>query len=176
MRKISKAIGNLLNVAIAFSLGIMCILVFINVVLRYVFNSGITWSEEIAPILFIWLVFLGSIAALKDNQHLGVDMFVKKLPRGLKKTVFLISSLLVLYCLWLLLDGSWKITVLNMDSKAPATGLPLSFVYGIGIITSIGMGIIILFNIYQVLTGKKSADELMTVQESEELLDPTMKQ
>ena len=175
MQKLSKAISNLLNIAIAFSLAVMSILVFGNVVLRYLFNSGITWSEEMSRFLFIWLIFLGSIAGLKDNEHLGVDMLVKRLPAKLKKVVYAISNLLILYILWLVLDGSWKMTLLNMDSVAPATGLPMAFVYGIGVIAAIGMGIIILRNLFRVLSGKTTADELVMSKESEELLDSSAK-
>lgn len=169
MGKAAKAIRHILNFAIAISLAAMSILVFGNVVLRYAFNSGITWSEEMARFLFIWMVFLGSIVALKDNEHLGVDTLVKKLPDRWKKVVYVISNLLILYTLWLVLEGSWGMTLLNMDSSAPATGLPLSFVYGIGIVMSIGMGIIILYNLYQVVFRKKSGDDLIMTRESEEL-------
>lgn len=129
----------------------MCILVFGNVVLRYIFNSGITWSEEMSRFLFVWLVFLGAIVALKENMHLGVDIVINALSRKVKKVVFIVSNLLVLYVLWLLLNGSWKMAVLNMDSKAPATGTPLGLVYGIGVVTSIGMAIIVLVNMFRML-------------------------
>lgn len=174
MQKLSKSIEALLNFAIAISLAFMAILVFGNVVLRYAFNSGITWSEEMARFLFIWLVFLGSIAALKDNEHLGVDTLVKRLPMRWKKVVYVISNLLILYTLWLVLDGSVKMTELNMDSQAPATGLPLSYVYGIGIVMSLGMGLIILFKMFHVLFQKATVDELIMTKESEELLDPIL--
>lgn len=101
--------------------------------------------------LFVWMVFLGAIAALRENMHLGVDIVINALPRKAKKVVFMISNLLVLYVLWLLLNGSWKMTVLNMNSKAPATGTPLGLVYGIGIVTSVGMAVIVLTNMFRTL-------------------------
>lgn len=160
MNKTSKVLVGLVNFAIAFSLASMAILVFGNVVLRYLFNSGITWSEEMSRFLFVWMVFLGAIAALKENLHLGVDVVTNLLPRKWKKAFFVISNLLVLYVLWLVLDGSWKMTVLNMASKAPATGLPLSYVYGIGIVMSIAMAFIILVNLYRAVTDKATDSDL----------------
>lgn len=168
MGKTQKILSGALNGVIAFALAFMAILVFGNVVLRYLFNSGITWSEEMSRFLFVWLTFLGAIGALKDNEHLGVDMFVKKLSPLMKKVVFVITNGLVLYVLWLVLDGSWKMTLINMDSKAPATGLPLGYVYGIGIFMSVCMAIVIVFNLYRVLFGKSSVEELILVKESEE--------
>jgi TRAP-type C4-dicarboxylate transport system permease small subunit len=62
------------------ALALMVILVFSNVVLRYGFNLGITFSEEVSRFLFIWVVFLGAVLTLRDNAHLGVHMLTKKLP------------------------------------------------------------------------------------------------
>ena len=173
MKATSKFVINLLNMAMAFSLAFMAILVFGNVILRYVFNSGITWSEEMSRYLFVYMVFLGAIGALKDNQHLGVDMLVKKLPQSIKRVVYVISNLLVLFVLYLVLDGSWKMTVLNMNSSAPATGLPLSFVFGIGVFMSICMGLIIVLNIIKVIKDKDSINALTRMHESEETITPS---
>jgi TRAP-type C4-dicarboxylate transport system permease small subunit len=169
LQKVSNFFGKLLNWAIAISLSFMSILVFGNVVLRYVFNSGITWSEEMSRFLFVWMVFLGAIAALKDNMHLGVDIIVNALPQKAKKVVFIISNLLVLYVLYLLLVGSWDMTILNMNSTAPATGLPLSFLYGIGIVTAISMAAIVIVKVVQALTTKDAA--LVMVSSSDEVLE-----
>lgn len=160
MKVTSKYLVGFVNATIALSLSLMAILVFGNVVLRYLFNSGITWSEEMSRFLFVWMVFLGAIAALKENMHLGVDIVTNALPKTWKKIFFVISNLLVLWVLWLVLEGSWKMTLLNMVSKAPATGLPLSYVYGIGIVMSVAMAIIVLGNLYKVLTNKASDSDL----------------
>lgn len=97
---------------------------------------------------------------MKENMHLGVDVVTNLLSKRWKRIVFVVSNLMVLYVLWLLFIGSWKMTVLNMVSKAPATGLPLSYVYGIGIVTSVSMAIIILYNLYKALFTKVKESDL----------------
>ncbi|GGC83859.1 ABC transporter permease [Thalassobacillus devorans] len=169
LKKLVSAVNNLLNIAIAFSLAAMSLLVFGNVVLRYLFNSGITWSEEMSRYFFVWLVFLGAIAALKDRMHLGVDIVVNLLPEKVKKVVFVLSNGLVLYLLWLLLEGSWRMTILNANSTGPATGMPLSYLYGIGVVTSIAMMILILINIIKAFSGAK--DSYKIVQTTEEAVE-----
>ncbi|KSU80264.1 MULTISPECIES: TRAP transporter small permease [Fictibacillus] len=171
MEKISRYLETLLNIFMAVALGLMVILVFGNVVLRYLFNSGITWSEEMSRYLFIWLTFLGAIGAFKAKEHLGVDMLVRRLPVKAKKVVLVFSDLLMLFVLFLVLEGSWKMTVINMDSKAPATGLPLSFVYGTGIVVSLAMGLILINNVYKILFNKVRDEDLIVISESEELVD-----
>lgn len=168
MEKALAVLTKVTNVLMAVCLSGMAILVFLNVVLRYAFDSGITWSEEMSRFLFVWLTFLGAIGALKDNSHLGVDMFVKKLSVVGKKVAFIVSNLIVLYVLWLVLDGSWKSTMISTKALSPAVGLPLSYIYGIGIVVSIGMAIIVLFNMYQVLFHKDAVERLISMKGSDE--------
>src|SRR5690606_9777282 len=106
MERTGRWFEGLLNLLIALSLAGMSVLVFLNVVLRYFFDSGITWSEEMSRFLFVWMVFLGAIAALKERMHLTVDVVIKWLPMGWKKFFAVISHSLVLYVLWLVFDGS----------------------------------------------------------------------
>ncbi|GAB7389094.1 TRAP transporter small permease [Bacillaceae bacterium] len=170
MKKIANRFNTFLNIIMAVSLAGMAILVFGNVVLRYVFNSGITWSEEMSRFLFIWMTFLGAIGALRDNEHLGVDILIKRLSPGKKRVVYTISNLLILYVLWLVLDGSWKVSLMNMHNTAPATGLPMVYVYGIGVVMSVCMAYITIKNLYKAWFVKDSIEELTRTVESEEEL------
>ncbi|WP_226654895.1 TRAP transporter small permease [Pseudalkalibacillus hwajinpoensis] len=163
MKKVGNIFNHILSIGISFCLIGMAVLVFGNVVLRYGFNSGITWSEEMSRFLFVWLVFLGAIAAFKDNMHLGVDLVINLLPEKVKKVVFVIGNALVLYVLWLLLNGSWKMTLLNMESLAPATKLPLGVVYAVGIVTSIVMAGIVFRNLYVAFFTKDKSNAFALV-------------
>jgi TRAP-type C4-dicarboxylate transport system permease small subunit len=159
-----RAVENL----VALMLAVMVVLVFGNVVLRYGFNSGITLSEEVSRWLFIWMTFLGALVALHERAHLGVDMVVGRLPPAGKKLCLLLSQLLMLYMLWLLLQGSIVQTRINWDVEAPVTGLSMAIVYSVGIVFAIGGGLLLLIDLGRLLTGRLREDELVAVQESEE--------
>ena len=58
--------------------GAMVLFVFLNVVLRMVFNSGLTWSEELARYLFVAVTYIGAISAMRANAHMTVDMVLSK--------------------------------------------------------------------------------------------------
>jgi TRAP-type C4-dicarboxylate transport system permease small subunit len=120
--------------------------------------------------MFVWLVFLGAIGALKDNNHLGVDLLVKILPANLKKGAYILSNLIMLYTLWLVLNGSLKMTNHTINSIAPATGLPYAIMNGSGIIMSICMAIILLHNIYQALVEPNAIERLTQMKDSEEMI------
>ncbi|WP_096200523.1 TRAP transporter small permease [Bacillus sp. FJAT-45350] len=159
---IFKWLNNSLNFFMALALVGMTILVFGNVVLRYFFNSGITYSEEMSRFLFVWMIFLGAIIAFKRNEHIGIDLFFKRLPPKTKKVVYLIRNILILFALWLVLEGSWKLVKINMNTIAPATGISMSFVYGIGLITSLGMALIVFYNLYIVFIKKQQTNDFVT--------------
>ena len=169
MQKIVDGYFHVLKVAIVACLAVMVILVFGNVVLRYGFNMGITVSEELSRLLFVWLTFLGAIVALREHGHLGVDMLVSRLSPTGKKVCLVVSELLMLWVTWLFLKGSWEQTMINLDVKSPSAGLSMGLIYGVGVVFSVSVGIIIFTISYRIFTGQMSEAEMVMVKESEEL-------
>lgn len=163
MKTLEKYVLNLFNGLIVLFLAIMLVLVFGNVVLRYGFNSGITISEEVSRILFVWLTFLGAVVAMKEHAHLGIDSFIKRLPPAGKKICVVVTSLLLLGVCWLIFKGSLKQTIIGLQTEFPATGLPVAIQYAVGLVASVGIGIYLIRNIYVVLTGQATEEDLVTV-------------
>jgi TRAP-type C4-dicarboxylate transport system permease small subunit len=166
-RWIARACRGLEGV-IAAMLAVMVVLVFGNVVLRYLFNSGITVSEEVSRWLFIWMTFLGAIVALHEHGHLGVDMVVQRLPAWAKKICLGLGHLLMLFILWLLLQGSIAQARINWDVTAPTTGASMAIVYLSCVVFAVCAGFLMLLDLLRLVTGKMSESELVMVQESEE--------
>ena len=158
-----------LKVAIALCLAVMVVLVFTNVVLRYIFNSGIATSEELSRWLLVWLTFLGAIVALREHAHLGVDSLIRALPPRGRLICFVTSYLLMLYADGLLLLGSWKQAVLTFGDSAPASGISVGlFFYASGIVFGVSAAVILLYALARALTGDASGDDLISVRESDE--------
>lgn len=113
-------------------LAVMACSVFLNVVLRYGFGSGIAASEELSRLLFVWMVFLGAAAAYPAGEHMAFTSLVgllRRRPAAFKAATLLIRLLVLLACV-LLGRGAWQQVVVGMDShsvvlKAPAALLPL---------------------------------------------------
>jgi TRAP-type C4-dicarboxylate transport system permease small subunit len=168
MSRILDAYCRALEALIAVALAVMVVLVFGNVVLRYAFNSGITVSEEVSRWLFVWLTFLGAIVALRQRDHLGSDMLVSRLGPTGKKVCLVVGQLLMLYIAWLLFQGSLMQAQINADVQAPVTGASVAIFYASGVVFAVSAGMIILDDLFRVLTGRMSDDELVMVKESEE--------
>ena len=158
----------LVDALIALALAIMVVLVFGNVVLRYAFNTGITVSEEISRWLFVWLVFLGAIVALKEHAHLGSDMLVSRLPVMGKKICLVLGQLLMLYITWLLFSGALAQVKINVEVEAPVTGASVGIFYSAGVVFAVSAGVLLLRELWRVLSGQVSNEDLVMVKESEE--------
>lgn len=153
---------------IAAALALMVVLVFGNVVMRYGFNSGFTISEELSRWLFVWVTFLGAVAALRDNAHLGTDMLVGKLGPTGKRICMGLSLALMVYCLWLLFKGSLEQFKVNVDSESPVMEASMGWFYAAGMAFAVLAAPILLHDLYKLLTGQVDDDHLMLIQESEE--------
>ncbi|WEX74288.1 TRAP transporter small permease [Sinorhizobium numidicum] len=158
-----------LKAAIALLLAGMVVLVFGNVVLRYAFNQGITYSEELSRIFFVWLTFLGAVVALREHGHLGLDSVLKRLPATSAKTAALAGHILMLLATWLMISGSWSQTLINLHVAAPATGISMAFFYGAGLAFGIPAFIIILWDAIGILTGRIDISTADLVAETEEM-------
>ncbi len=70
----------------------MTLITFVNVVLRYGFNSSLIWGLEVTLILFAWLVLFGISYGVKVTAHLGVDAVINLLPPRAQRVLALISA------------------------------------------------------------------------------------
>ena len=149
----------------------MVVMVFGNVVLRYGFNSGISISDEMSRYCFIWLTYVGAMVAMREGGHLGVDTLVKHLPIHGKKVCLFLSETLMLLCNGLFFLGTYKMHELQVTNISPVVGISMIWVYGIGYVVGIVMGIINLRVLYRLLSGTITESELLQVVETEGLAD-----
>ncbi len=115
--RLSRVINSLEETVIAVLLGLMTLLTFTNVVLRYVFNSSMIWSLEVVLILFAWLVLFGLTYAFKVTAHLGVDAITGMFQSRGRRIFGLISAAVCIAYALLVMKGAW-------DYWAPFADLP----------------------------------------------------
>jgi TRAP-type C4-dicarboxylate transport system permease small subunit len=149
-------------------LGLMVVMVFGNVVLRYAFNSGITASEELSRWLFVWMTFLGAVVAMRKHAHLGTDTLVARLPVAGKKACFAIAHLLMLYICWLMARGGWQQTVINYDTTSAVMGASMAWFNISGVVFAVLAGVIILLELWRLVTGQVGDADLIGVTDSED--------
>ncbi|MDP4075436.1 TRAP transporter small permease [Acidovorax sp. A1169] len=146
-------------------LAAMCIMVFGNVVLRHLFDSGINISEELSRFMFIWLIFLGAILAMREGGHLGMDMLVHRLSGKALFAAVLLAQCTTLACCAVLLWGLLRQHALNMANTGLVTGISLGVVYSVAYLCAASIGVMTVVNIVRLLSGRVSPGALVAVSE-----------
>ena len=113
---LGRFVSGIEETAIAVILGLMTVITFINVVLRYGFNTGLIWGLEMVTFLFAWLVLFGVSYAVKVTAHLGVDAVINLFSAGPRRVLAVVAGVVCILYAGLLLKGAW-------DYWAPFAGL-----------------------------------------------------
>lgn len=134
LRQLDRA-EEYLGVALLVVLGL---LLSAQVFMRFVLGLGYSWIEEIARILFIWVIFLGAVAAMRRNLHIRVEAGLLLFPRPLRPFAAWLGDLLLFaFCLavtWhgieLVMssaDGTFKLQSTGISMFWPYLIVPISF-------------------------------------------------
>ena len=137
------------NGLLAACLGVMAVAVFVNVVLRYGFGSGLPASEELSRLLFVWMVFIGATAAYPAGEHMAFTSLVgalKNRPRLMRAMTLLIRLLVLLGCA-LIAWGAWQQVVIGLDSYSVVLGYPTALLPLPAFLCATAIGLMALFEI-----------------------------
>lgn len=104
---VRKVVAELEETFLSLLLVGMTLLVFAEVVMRFGFNSGIHWAQEVTLLIAAWFVLYGASYGIKAGVHIGVDVFVKLLPNKIHRALTILALGLCLTYAGLLLYGSW---------------------------------------------------------------------
>ncbi|NGN96299.1 TRAP transporter small permease [Grimontia sp. S25] len=106
-------------------------LLFIQVILRVVFNYGIPWSEELSRFAFVWFVFLGASYAARLSAHNRVTFHLKLLPEKVRNGIELIADVLWIAFNTLMTVKSIEVieSLMEFPFLSPALDWSMAFLY-----------------------------------------------
>ena len=107
----------------------LTVVVFFDVVLRYIFRHGFSWTQEIATLMLVWFSLTGMAIGVYERIHISIEMFTSKLP---EKTIRIIESVdhILIACFgFLMIQWGLKIMDITKKSTMPATKLPSAVLY-----------------------------------------------
>ncbi|ORE94144.1 TRAP transporter small permease [Acuticoccus yangtzensis] len=117
---LDRLMPNVMNVfeetVISIILALMVLVAFVQVILRYGFNTGITGALELNRILFAWLILFGMSYGLKIGTHLGIDSLMRVFPKPVFKALALFGALAALLWAVILIHGTW-LTYIGATSR-----------------------------------------------------------
>lgn len=132
MKKALKWLNEYLEITLCVILmSAMTLIIFIQVIMRYIFSNSLSWSEELARYLFIWLIYLGISYGCKIMKHIKIDAVLKLFPRGVRPFIMIVGDLIFLgFAIYVMVTG-FQLTMLQIQltKTSPAMRLPLQYVY-----------------------------------------------
>jgi TRAP-type transport system small permease protein len=124
-RALSQVVEGLLLVMMV----VLCADVFLGVFSRYVMARTFTWYDEIARLLFVWIVFLGAAVGVRRAAHFRLHLVVDRFPPGLRRATELVGVLVLMGFGVLLIQQGWKLVELGQFQRTPVMGLSKQYVY-----------------------------------------------
>ncbi len=127
MKLINKIEENIIGVGLLSSV----LLVFANVILRYILKSSSTWIEEIVRYLIIWITFIGSAVCFRRMSHMGIDLIFSFVKGGVKKSIEIFILLASITFMAFMLKYGIDIVIFTKNSGqiTPALGMQLYLIY-----------------------------------------------
>lgn len=132
------------------------VVVFGQVVSRFLFNAPFSWSEELARYLQVWLIMLGSAACLRKGLHLTVDYAVHSLPHGIKRNLHLLSMAAILFFLGVVFVSGISLIAATLNQRTPALQMPI---WGVYLAIPVGSLLMLLESVGLVLTALDEAKQ-----------------
>lgn len=163
MKKAFNIIFHALEWLAMICLVVMTVVVFFDVILRYIFNQGMPWTQEIATLLLVWFSLIGMAIGVGEKIHISIEMFTMKCsPKVISILESINHVLIAVYGIMMLVYGL-QIMNVTKNTTMPATKMPSSVLYIIlplsGILVFLNAAIVAAKKDRVLLAGNDAAKE-----------------
>lgn len=161
------------TVLILLMIGISCTM-FLQVIMRYVFNMPLTWPEELSRYMWIWTVFFSMSYTIYMRNMLRVDVLAEILPLRAKHWIEIVIQFLslVIYSIFAYYSLIVYRSLVISGRVSPALRIPMYLIYSalcIGFVLSIIRTLQLIVELFMEVNGKKTEHMKMT-EEMQEIL------
>jgi len=114
------------------SLVFTTLIIFLQIIMRSIFNSSITWSEELTRYIFIWQIWLGVSIAQRDNEHIYLEI-VNNLVKNqkIKECIQVAANLIMIAFNGFLVVKGFELVrqMMARGNVSSAMRMPMYYVY-----------------------------------------------
>jgi TRAP-type C4-dicarboxylate transport system permease small subunit len=128
--KFDNIVAKIEEVALVIFVAAMAVIIFMQVIFRYVLKNPIFWSEELTRYIFVWVVLLGASINIKKKGHYGIDILYKTLPDKVRMYVGILISLMMGVVIFTLLTQSIILVKSTFIQISPAMEISMGWAYG----------------------------------------------
>lgn len=129
MKKIKDALDKLVVNSTMILFALMTIIVFAQVIFRYVFHNSLSWSEELARYMLVWIIFIGAGYVLGQGGHVNLDVLFTRFPEKARFILNKISAVLLLSFSFIMVRYGIELMTIGLNQKSSAMQIPMYLVY-----------------------------------------------
>ena len=141
MKRLNQVLVTLETYAAGALVITVCVVVLLQVLMRYLFATPNPWSEELSRFAFIWVSLLGASLAVEHRAHFGFDQVTKKLAPRARRAVERSAWAVVLAFSLVLIATGIALMDLTLGERSPALNLPIALVYAAAPVSGLLMAI-----------------------------------
>jgi len=150
IHRTGRMVGNLADHLVGWLLLAGVLLNVAQVFTRYALNDPLFWTEEMVRYTTVWLTFVGAAAASLYGDHMDMNLFGEvKSARFQSWHQGFLQLIVLVFCVLIIWQGA-RFCLLNGMQTAPATGLPMVYVYGA---TVVGGVMLLLVTLHKLLAA-----------------------
>jgi len=154
MKRLNDLLLQVCGLLVMIMVPIMTLIIFVQVVMRYVFMSPFMWAEELARYLLIWISCLGSAYAVRKGMHISIAYIKDRVPNPVRFimmiTSHLITTVFFVFCLY----HGWIDSIEEWSQRSAAMQIPMTFPK---MAVPVGFGLMVIFNFELLIDEIKTA-------------------
>ncbi len=163
---LERTLGRAIDVALIAIAGFLAVLVFYNVIARYILRSSLYWSDELETILLVWSTFLGTVAAFRYKAHLAITEIINRVPPRVRYIIEIYTHVAILIFVVLLVVYGTSISVGMMKMLTMGLEIPYGYVYAAMPVSGVFLLLFVLESIMNLLFRKPQNRESEPLEES----------
>ena len=124
-----KLLDRLIEAACAIAVVALTVIVSLQVFNRFVLKAPLAWSEDLAMLLFQWVVFLGASLGVKRMRHFGIELVVRKFPVRMRHWVELATPVVMAIVALVMIVQGWTLLSFNRTRTFPTMDLTYTWAF-----------------------------------------------
>nr|WP_319248839.1 TRAP transporter small permease [uncultured Celeribacter sp.] len=161
---IDRMVGEVLKPVVFAGMAGLTFVITLQIVSR-VFFTSVSWTEEVARFLLIWITFLGAVLAFQQGRHIAVELARDSLPAPLRWIVSVAATLVVIVFLATLAKIGWQYMHMQSFQKSPSLRLSMMYVYAVMPLSAAIMAGLSVIDLLRILAGQGLRETHMELNE-----------
>ena len=159
MEKLRNTLNKVLNLLAGLSMTVMVVLTTYQVIVRYIFNSPSTWSEELVGYLFGWSTMLGATIVSGERGHMNIPVLVDRFNPTMRKAFNIFAEIIAfVFSATILVFGGFQVSQLAMGQQTSSLGVAVGVFYWVMPICGVIILVYSVLNIIGIANGSICLD------------------